>query len=61
MAHKPDRRQVLKVVIVGGVATTLMLPGSWTKPIVEAIVVPAHAAASAPPTTTSTTTIQPVP
>jgi hypothetical protein len=50
---KYDRRQVLKVVLIGGVATTVALPSKWTKPIINAVVVPAHAAASAPPTTTT--------
>src|SRR5450755_4485512 len=50
---RPDRRRVLKVVTVGGIATTLALPGKWTKPIVKSVIVPAHAAASPPPVTVS--------
>ena len=53
---KYDRRHVLKILVIGGVATAVALPSRWTKPIVQAVVVPAHAAASAPPTTTTTTT-----
>jgi len=57
-----DRRRVLKVVGAGGiVAITIVLPKSWIRPVVHAVVVPAHAAASpflgtttAGPTTTTT-------
>jgi hypothetical protein len=53
--QNPTRRRVLKIAGVGGAgALTLILPSKWTKPIVESIVVPAHAAAS-DSTTTSTT------
>ena len=55
MHHQPDRRQVLKIITIGGVATTLLLPSKWTKPIVESIVVPAHAQASPPATSTTAT------
>jgi len=43
------RRNVLKGgVVVGGaaVAAALMLPKKWTRPLVEAVVVPAHAQTS---------------
>ncbi len=50
-----DRRQVLKVII-GGVATALILPSKWSKPVISSMLAPAHAAASPPPTTTTTTT-----
>jgi peptidoglycan/LPS O-acetylase OafA/YrhL len=43
-------------VLIGGVLTTLVLPSRWMKPIVNAVIVPAHAATSVPPTTTTTTT-----
>ena len=46
-----DRRKVMKVLVIGGVATAVALPGKWTKPLINAVIVPAHAAASAPPTT----------
>lgn len=57
-----SRRQVMKTVVIGGVATMVMLPSKWTKPIVDTVVTPAHAASSAPattaaPTTTTTTTV----
>lgn len=50
------RRQVVKTVLVGGTLATLILPTKWTKPLVNSIIVPAHAQASAPATTTTTTT-----
>ncbi|MCB1503624.1 MAG: hypothetical protein H6876_01460 [Hyphomicrobiaceae bacterium] len=59
-----DRRKVMKVLVIGGVATAVALPGKWTKPLINAVIVPAHAAASAPPTTvppTSTTATTPPP
>jgi len=45
----PERRKVLKGgVVVGGavVGSALTLPKKWTRPIVDAVVVPAHAAVS---------------
>ena len=59
MDHHPDRRHVLKIITIGGVATTLLLPSRWTKPIVESIVVPAHAQASPPATSTTATSTTP--
>ena len=59
MTDKPkhyDRRFVSKTVIIGGIATAILLPSKWTRPIVNSIVVPAHAVSSAPPLTTTTTT-----
>ena len=50
-----SRRQVMKTIAIGGVATAVMLPGKWTKPIVDSVITPAHAASSAPPTTGTTT------
>jgi len=43
-----DRRQVLKFVMIGGVATAVVMPSKWVKPVVNAVIPPAHAAASAP-------------
>ena len=52
-----SRRRALKVLGLGGaVVATLALPSKWTRPVVESIVVPAHAAAS-PKSTTITTTV----
>jgi Chaperone of endosialidase len=43
---KPDRRRLLKIATLGGIATTLVLPSRWVKPVVKSVIVPAHAAAS---------------
>jgi hypothetical protein len=52
-----DRRPLLKVL---GAGTALsLLPKSWTRPVVQSIVVPAHATAS--PGTTTTTSGTPTP
>jgi hypothetical protein len=42
---KTTRRRVLEVSI-GGIVTATLLPSKWIKPVVEAVVVPAHAQAS---------------
>ena len=48
-----SRRRALQILGLGGaVAATIALPAKWTRPIVETIVVPAHAAASNKATTT---------
>jgi hypothetical protein len=61
-----SRRQFIRVVTIGGIATAVLLPGSWKRPIIDAVVVPAHAAASdvpvtstVPPTTVFPTTPPP--
>ena len=59
--NRHDRRKVMKTLLIGGVATLVVLPGKWTKPLINAVIVPAHAASSAPPTTTTTTTTTTVP
>jgi hypothetical protein len=52
----PTRRRVLTIAGIGGAsAVTVMLPAKWTRPIVESIVVPAHAQASSATTTSGTT------
>ena len=45
-----SRRTAMKsiVVVVGGVATTVMLPGKWTRPLIDSVIVPANAAALSP-------------
>jgi hypothetical protein len=53
-AMKIDRRNILRGALGGGALAPLVLPEQWTKPVVQSLVVPAHAAAS-PATTTSTT------
>ncbi len=51
-----NRRRMLRIMAAGGVgALTIALPSKWTRPIVESIIVPAHAAAS-PTGTTGTGT-----
>jgi hypothetical protein len=40
-----NRRPVLKAVGIA-LAVASLLPKSWTKPVVQSVVVPAHAAAS---------------
>jgi hypothetical protein len=39
------RRRVLKI-LVGGATVAILIPSKWFKPIVESVVVPAHAQAS---------------
>jgi len=49
-----SRRRALKVLGLGGVVVaTLALPSKWTRPVVETIVVPAHAQSSPRATTTT--------
>lgn len=57
MDHKNfDRRQVIRTLVIGGVAAAVIMPTKWTKPLISSITPPAHAAASAP-----ATTVAPVP
>jgi len=55
MGQEIDRRPLLKALGagIGGGAALSLLPKSWTRPVVNSVIVPAHAAAS--PTGTSTT------
>jgi hypothetical protein len=39
------RRRVLKLT-VAGLTVSILLPSRWIKPVVELVIVPAHAAAS---------------
>jgi hypothetical protein len=50
------RRRVLEVIAAGGgvLATSTLLPETWVKPVVDAIVVPAHAQGSPPAIVCST-------
>ena len=45
------RRSVLKRLLVGGgvAATAKMLPDQWHKPVVESVILPAHAGTSDEP------------
>ena len=58
MSENPSRRDVIRsvTVVVAGVVTVLALPSSWTRPVIESVVTPAHAALSVIVTTTTTTT-----
>lgn len=48
-AGVPARRTALKKILAGGgVAAAGSLPAKWTKPVVDAVVLPAHAVASGP-------------
>jgi len=55
-----SRRKALKKIAAGGaVAGLLALSGKWSKPVVDSIILPAHAQATnaeGPAGTTSTTT-----
>ena len=53
---KMNRRRALKIVAGGAVVATIALPSKWMRPVVESIIVPAHAQASAAPTTGTGTT-----
>jgi hypothetical protein len=44
MTDREKRRAVLLGLLGGGVLATKTLPGEWIKPVVEQIVLPAHAA-----------------
>ena len=41
-----SRRHILGLLTAGGVAAPRVLPGKWVKPVVDLIIVPAHAQAS---------------
>ena len=47
-AKETARRRVLKRFLAGGgvVATGKMMPDDWSKPVVESVILPAHAQAS---------------
>jgi hypothetical protein len=55
------RRQLLKALAAtgGAVAASSLLPGKWTKPVIEAGVLPAHAQVSPEPQPTEQPTEQP--
>ncbi len=64
---KTTNRRKLLIGLTGGIASASQLPGKWTKPVVDAVMLPAHAqtsATTAAPTTTAgpgTTTPAPAP
>ena len=51
-----ERRLLLKAGLGGGALATLALPKQWVRPVVNSVIVPAHAATSG---TTTTTTAAP--
>jgi hypothetical protein len=53
--QSPTRRRVLQSLGIGGAVLAIGLPTRWTRPVVESIIVPAHAAASPVRSTSSTT------
>jgi len=57
MSEEPDRRPLLRAIGTGTVLA--ILPRSWIRPVVQSVVVPAHAAASPVTTTTTATTTRP--
>lgn len=50
----PSRRKLLKSIIAGGGAamTAGFVPETWTRPVVESVLLPAHAQTSGPPIST---------
>jgi hypothetical protein len=58
MVGPVDRRQAMKsiVVVVGGVATTLILPSKWTRPVIDSLIVPVNAQGITQTTTAAVTT-----
>jgi hypothetical protein len=49
---KIDRRNILRAALGGGAGAPLVLPEQWSKPVVKALIVPAHAISSPAATTT---------
>ena len=63
-AEKPiSRRKVIKTLALGGGVTTgtLLFPSEWTKPLVEAVYLPAHAQTTGPTPPQPTPTAGPTP
>ena len=50
-----ERRRLLKQAIAGGIVGAVFLPERWVRPVVDAVIVPAHAQTSPAPTTTTAT------
>ena len=53
-----DRRQVTRLLMIGGAAKAVSIPAKWARPLVAAVFVPAHAMASVP-VSSPTTSIPP--
>ena len=47
MMKDQSRRNLLRALSVGGVASAANLPTSWSRPVVESVVLPAHAQTTA--------------
>lgn len=47
-SEKEARRRIIKRLIAGGgiTATAHLLPDKWSKPVIESVVLPAHAQSS---------------
>ena len=45
-SENPTRRKLIKSAVAGGVAVTAveLMPTNWTKPVIQSVVLPAHAA-----------------
>lgn len=58
--HSRARRRLLKALAAGGgaVAATQVVPARWVKPVVDTVVVPAHAQATGPSMTVQLSLIQ---
>lgn len=57
---KQRRRKILKATMAGGVIITPNIkPGEWVKPIIDSVIVPAHAATSVTTTPAATTPFPP--
>jgi hypothetical protein len=58
MSDDVKRRPLLKAIgtVVGAGTALAILPSSWTRPVVQSVVVPAHATASGVTTRTTTST-----
>ncbi len=57
------RRKALKKLLVGSgaaVAASQTLPAKWTKPVVDSVILPAHAQTTVVPTTPAPTTTLPI-
>ena len=45
-SENPTRRKLIKSAVAGGVVVTAaeLMPTNWTKPVIQSVVLPAHAA-----------------
>ena len=60
--RKQARRKVLKIAATGGAAASIIaIPKQWTKPVIDTVLLPAHAATTEATTQAATTTAAPTP